>query len=258
MCTLTWFTVDDGFELFFNRDESIERQIALPPKVLTEAETRIIAPTDADAGGTWISVNEFGVAVCLLNHYQFQAPVEQKAWVSRGWLVRKLSSVATLAEAETVFAKLNLWEFRAFRMFVMTPAGNNALFVWNGQKPRTEKQVNQPKTSTAVDWEHVKANRKHLYAQSVGFMDTSHNAVKRRRAHLAYHRSHDPAPSSASVCMHRHDANTVSLSHIVVNAESASFSYADGLPCSTSMNEAVVLPRALDVSCTEVRVSRQR
>ncbi len=60
-----------GYRLWFNRDELRSRGPEVPPRVEQTPEgMRYIAPSDSDAGGTWIAVNELGITVCLLNGYR--------------------------------------------------------------------------------------------------------------------------------------------------------------------------------------------
>ncbi|MEO0367249.1 MAG: NRDE family protein [Pseudomonadota bacterium] len=237
MCTLTWFLKDDGYELFFNRDERVTRQRALLPSLASQNDVRYIAPTDADEGGTWIAVNHFGVTVCLLNHYQFEQIKTYKAWISRGELVRQFADTVDIGVAEQQFSHLELSDYRAFRMFIIDATGANRLLVWDGHSPRIERNVNKPKSSSAVDAKYVKQSRRKLFESTVGGQAAT---VER---YIDFHRSHLPSKSQESVCMHRADALTVSLSHISVNAAAAAFSYTDGSPCETNFGETLILPR---------------
>ncbi|HKX45758.1 MAG TPA: NRDE family protein, partial [Planctomycetota bacterium] len=76
MCTVTWIRRVDGFELFCNRDERRTRPAALLPEARRgPSGIEYAAPIDAEAGGTWVAVNERGLALCLLNHYQAAEPL---------------------------------------------------------------------------------------------------------------------------------------------------------------------------------------
>ena len=235
MCTLTWFVAPTGYELFFNRDESILRQRAIPPTVCNSTDLAYVAPTDTDAGGTWISVNQLGITICLLNHYQFEQLKTYKDWVSRGELVRQFASTTDLVSAEHQFAQMDLTDYRAFRMFLITPTGENRLFVWDGHSSRVEVNVSQPKSSSSVDARHVKQLRRELYL-SHG-LDKNNSA----EAHIAFHSSHHPTPSKESVCMHRPEANTVSLTHIRVSKDSVTCAYVDGPPCQNTFGKPIHL-----------------
>jgi len=234
---MTWFVKEEGgYELFFNRDERISRSRADLPTVqegISESGdlVRYISPTDADAGGTWIAANEHGVTVCLLNHYQFEQIETYKDWTSRGEIVRQFAVTTDLVQADYRFNQLDLGDYRAFRMFIIDQQGENRLCVWDGHAARIERNVTTPKSSSSVDAKHVKKVRRDLF-ENLNLVDSTDSA-----AYLNYHASHLPARSKESVCMHREDANTVSLSHVRVDSELVAFAYADGSPCSAAMGE---------------------
>jgi hypothetical protein len=60
---------------------------------------------------------------------------------------------------------------------------------------------------------------------------------------LDIHRSHRPDQGPVSPCMHRPDARTVSLTHIVVDSERVTMAYADGPPCRSPLGEPLELRR---------------
>jgi hypothetical protein len=80
-----------------------------------------------------------------------------------------------------------------------------------------------------VDAKNVKAARKQL------FTDMNLMESKSVDDYIRYHSSHMPNRSKESVCMHREDANTISLSHVSVSEQSVSFRYADGSPCEAEL-----------------------
>jgi len=244
MCTMTWFLTNDGYELFFNRDEQVTRSRALPPSIQKHGDETgglsYLSPTDADAGGTWIASNESGVTVCLLNHYQFQQISTYKNWVSRGEIVREFSQFVDLKQARRHFESLNLDDFRAFRMFMIEPTGRNLLMVWDGHAARVEVNVTGPKSSSSVDAKRVKAVRKQL------FSDMGLDSSTSTEDFINYHSSHSPNKSKESVCMHREDAKTVSFSHVTVDLHKVTYRYADGSPCEAELSEPLSIPLVLE------------
>ena len=58
MCTVSWAKRPNGYCLFFNRDESLERPVGLPPEVNSLGDSRFVCPRDPVGGGTWLLVNE--------------------------------------------------------------------------------------------------------------------------------------------------------------------------------------------------------
>ncbi len=250
MCTMTWFVNEDGYDLFFNRDERLTRSRALLPSIQShespQGDLFYISPTDADAGGTWIASNEFGITVCLLNHYQFEQIETYKNWISRGEIVRRFSNITELGQAELMFNTMELDDYRAFRMFIIEPSGSNRLMVWDGHSGRIERNATMPKSSSSVDAKHVKALRKQL------FVDSNLEGSKSADAYIEYHSSHLPSRSKDSVCMHRDDAQTVSLSHVRVSATEVAFRYADGSPCEVALSAPLLLPlRESLTACVE-------
>jgi len=235
MCTMTWFVTNEGYELFFNRDERLSRSHAEPPVEFESNGVNYLSPTDADAGGTWIAANHYGVTVCLLNHYQYEQIATYKDWISRGEIVRQFATTTGPIAAEQQFRRLELDDYRAFRMFIIEPSGQNCLCVWDGHQARVERNVFSPKSSSSVDAQHVKTLRKEL------FKDIGLNASKDTQQFLNYHASHSPNRSQESVCMHRDDAKTVSLSHVRVSQTELDFAYADGSPCEASLDEGLTI-----------------
>lgn len=67
MCTVSIVPIGDGFRLMCNRDERITRPVAEPPSRVAVAGVDAIFPVDPQSGGTWIGVNEAGLAITLLN-----------------------------------------------------------------------------------------------------------------------------------------------------------------------------------------------
>jgi len=232
---MTWFTKENGYELFFNRDERLSRRRAELPTRQSGDNVDYISPTDSDAGGTWIAVNQYGVTVCLLNHYQFEQIETYKNWISRGEMVRSFSGTMSMQAAERCFNALDLNDYRAFRMFMIDHEGNNRLFVWDGHSARIERNVSTPKSSSSVDSKNVKRKRKQLFA------DMNLVESKETQDYINYHASHSPSRSKDSVCMHRDDAKTVSLSHVSVSSDGISFAYADGSPCEVPLGQPLFL-----------------
>ncbi len=67
MCVVTYLPVaKGGFLLTSNRDESIRRPAAIPPRRYLIEEQLITFPKDAQAGGTWIATTKRRT-LCLLN-----------------------------------------------------------------------------------------------------------------------------------------------------------------------------------------------
>jgi len=72
MCTVTLRCGAGSLLLTMNRDERYERGPEEPPRRIPGEPERPswLAPFDSTSGGTWIGVNDRGVASCVLNGYE--------------------------------------------------------------------------------------------------------------------------------------------------------------------------------------------
>lgn len=228
MCTLTWRQYDHGYEVLFNRDEQRSRTRALAPESV--AAESAIYPTDPQGGGTWIALTHLGETYCLLNHYQVAAITSSaEHYLSRGRVIPALLN-GSGEPLLTRLAELSLAHFKPFLVcyFPAPTAGlwQPQMVIWDGVSP-TELAPTAPLISSSVALDQVLNHRRALYTEY----------LRQDRSLLDYHRSHAPAPGALSVCMHRDDASTVSLSHISVADNHLRFDYYDGAPCQVSQQE---------------------
>lgn len=240
MCTLTWLRLADGYELFFNRDEKLTRATALPPRIDGRAGTRWIAPLDPDGGGTWLGVNEHGVAIGLLNGYA-SADQAARAFESRGGLVTALLDVPSLDALRRRLDELDLARYRSFSIVAFESGAGPLCATWSGEalETRALDEDAQPVCSSSLDPLGAGRSRRGLYAARFA------SAPPDRAALEHFHASHEPERGSLSPCMHRADAQTVSYSHIVVTRERASFEYSHAAPCQRAPSIVLDIARVL-------------
>jgi len=232
VCTVSWLHSSDGYHLLCNRDERRARKPAFPPFVQHRRGVRCISPKDGDRGGSWITVNEFGLSFCLLNRYgcgtcrgKTKADYDYR---SRGLLLMDLVECQSLAEVETTINGFDLGEFQPFTIVVLAPAQPALLCHWTGREILLECDGDNamPLTSSSLDETGVDACRRRLF-----------ETLLTERGHLdvqllsEFHRSHLPVSSAYSPCMHREDASTVSFSWVTVASDGIKFSYLPGAPC---------------------------
>jgi hypothetical protein len=232
--------VPGGFDLMCNRDENRTRRRAMPPTVRELRGVRFIAPTDGDFGGTWVGANEFGIAVSLLNRYEAGA-VAGGDEISRGLLVLDLMDAQSRLAVRERLGAIVLSRFRPFTLVALAPGEPALVAKWTGRTCLFEYdgEYSMPLVSSAVDGAAVEAWRRGLLVGEPARVDDLASEDLD-----AFHRSHDPSAGSYSVCMHRDDAETVSLSHVSVRADSVRISYTDGAPCVGTLVEPVMLERA--------------
>ena len=89
-----------------NRDEKRNRSAALAPAVLKSDSRRAIFPPEP-TGGTWISVNDAGVCLALINWHRIEREPRNDR-LSRGLVVRELAGKSTANEIAAALRKLPL------------------------------------------------------------------------------------------------------------------------------------------------------
>lgn len=247
MCTLTWTRRGDEFELFFNRDELKTRRPALPPAVHERDGVAYLAPTDADAGGTWLGVNEYGLAVGLLNGWR-RSDLREGDFTSRGSLVAELLGAATSREVGARLLARELVEFRSFTLMAFQPGEQALRATWDGEELDVERlsDFDQPISSSSRDPEGAHNRRRLL------FEGLANGALPTPEQLEAFHADHDGGPSASSPCMHRDDAHTVSYTRIRVGPEAVELSYHGGPPCVPAEPVLLTLPhRAVPASAAK-------
>jgi hypothetical protein len=250
MCTVSWLAQPNGYMLFCNRDERHTRLPALPPSIRVQHGVPIIAPTDGEAGGTWIGVNAYGLSLCLLNRYPVPPGVPAAAAPSRGLLVHALLDCATQEEA---VIRLSSWAYTAlqpFTLLLLQPAAMAMVVEWTGEYLGIDKgaDLRMPLISSSYNPFGVQAMRRALLrsmVQQAGMLDA--DLLER------YHRSHEPMIGPYAVCMHRDDAATVSLSIITVAASRVSFVYHPDAPCAGAAAHVLDLERSTTPKSLDLR-----
>lgn len=247
MCTASWTRFEGGYELFFTRDERTTRGTALPPSVRVEAGVSFVAPTDRDAGGTWIAANEHGLTLSLLNGY-IESGASTPGARSRGALVTELSAARSTAGVAERLAGTDLSDFLSFRLLAFEPEAQVRAFVWDGRALVVEDDTQAPIVSSSVDPLGAGAARRALYAELVG--DTLPGVAELE----AFHASHRPERGPLSVCMHREDASSVSLTRVRVErsaeVDAVRMTYSGGPPCEGRPAVVTVLPLAASAGST--------
>ena len=237
MCTVSWTRTATATELFFNRDERRQRMPARGPRRREHRGTALLTPEDGDFGGTWIAVNEHGVTLALLNRYQDAVHEGPGPFTSRGILVLDLAAEVldrpSLAQA---LAAIDIEQFRAFTLLCLEPDGTAHQALWNGRQQTPPSPCRPPLASSGHDPHGIDTHRSELYQQLVGDPETPDRLFD-------FHRSHQPERGPLSPCMHRPDASTVSLTHVVVEDDRVTMAYAPGPPCRHSLGSPISLAR---------------
>jgi uncharacterized protein with NRDE domain len=242
MCTVSWLLQAGGYELLCNRDERHTRKPASGPRISKRNEISYIAPVDGDHGGSWIGVNEFGLTLCLLNRYGAPAREPSQRYTSRGLLLTELLDSRENLQISERVEDFELDRFRPFSMLVLSGDEPAILIEWTGQDCRVERNVDaqMPLTSSSLRNPTPIETRRNRFEE-----------IAREREKLdvellhQFHLSHVPERGPYSVCMHRDDAATVSLSTVTVTRDSIEFIYQPGSPCLKAPAAKVVIARTM-------------
>jgi hypothetical protein len=187
----------------------------------------ILAPTDADAGGTWIGVNSAGVSVALLNRYHDGPADVGGPRVSRGLLVRSLLDARSAPALVARLEERSLGSFEPFTLAAVDGRRRFRLAEWDRARLVVGGGVEPGLVRTSSGRDQAEAER----ARAAAWRTLTAEATRRTIGILrAFHRSHLPERGPFSVCMHREEAETRSHSEIRVTRRRASIRYLDGPP----------------------------
>ena len=241
MCTISWLPSEDGYQVRMNRDERRSRSSGVPPQVIQIGGTKAIAPRDPEGGGTWIGVNDLGLTVALANVYPPGPPSPPADPRSRGLLVLDALECPGGQAAMALVDQADHGRFQPFHLLAFEPGQPVLAAVWDGQALAYHhyERPGLVATSSSRDQRMAEEVRRGWFeAQAVSHGGYTGVLLDR------LHRSRHPQPGPWAVSMERSDAATVSMSTVLVEADSVSFAYTPGPPHRTSSTEAIVLNRS--------------
>lgn len=232
MCTLSWEYSQAGLDLFFNRDESLDRPEAEPPVVEYWGGISTLMPRDPVAGGSWIAANSQGMVIALLNNYRYPARVPAGEAISRGLLVRRLSLARTVADVRGSLSRETLALYPPFFLLVFD-GGKRGPFKWEWDGKILNETWELPEksfSSSSLMPRLVPALRHYLVHRALKHCAPNHAASTL----LDLHRNRGRWPSSIAIAMKRKGRATVSLTHIRVTPGSLNARYWPGHPSASS------------------------
>lgn len=239
MCTVTFLPLPQGgYLLGTNRDESPTRGPALPPGVSHLAGRALLFPTDTDAGGTWIAVDEDGRSLCVLNGDRPPAAAPPARPLSRGLLLLQLMAAP---DADDVHAELQrraaagALACKPFQLLVATPGTPSRItsLTWDGATLTSSDHGDAALfVSSSFEPDAVLSRRAVAFAPLAQLPRSDPAAL--RAAQSAFHRGHAPGLDEGdaySVCMHRPDAHSRSFTTVEVADGRVTMSHVGGQPC---------------------------
>lgn len=226
MCTVSFLPSAEGFFLAMNRDEQISRPAGRPPGRFAAGARQATYPWER-GGGTWIGVNDAGVAFALLNWYA-RPQLSGGNLRSRGKIIPELLAVGSAEEALNRLGRVLLTATNPFRLIVVEAGEGPVEIGWSG-----ERLIRQSFPRERTHWfssahDESEAARQRGSTCSCAANRSEPDSLSWLRS---LHRSHHPERGPFSICMHRLDARTVSYSEISVTGAGASLLYLSGAPC---------------------------
>jgi len=235
MCTISILrNLEGSILLTANRDELRTRD-ELGLKQDQRNTVQRIFPVDAQANGTWLGVNNYGVVAAILNFYE----VPYQGALSRGLIIPSLLEFECLHDARGwLNESLELSEYSSFTLLLMN---REEVYRYRWDGVTLQEQV-LDFTKQYFHSSHKSGSAKSNF--SSGFLESSssvdlHNTLSHRhrlfqkwqeqggneKSILGFHLARDENNSSPSVCMARKLSHTKSISQIHLEATGGQFSY---------------------------------
>ncbi|SEQ25976.1 NRDE family protein [Natrinema salaciae] len=247
MCTLAlaWQVFDDvPVAVAANRDEALGRE-SVPPAIYAE-EPLVVAPQDAEAGGTWIGYNEHGVFAGITNKWTDVALAGDR---SRGLLVADVLEAESAADARAIVADATADDEYSGFYLVVADAADAFCYRWDGALSLTEFEPGvHVVVNVAVDDDtdvpsvraeagreqaaNARAVRAALATDPDETDETAADWLERAGDVLGDH--------EYGVCVHGDGFGTRSSSLIALGPETRRYAFAPGPPCRTSYADVAV------------------
>lgn len=235
-----------------NRDEKLIRTEALPPVCRKYRDRTAILPIDPLSRGTWIGVNDAGLALCLLNAthsgvQQATSAAHARLLKSRGDIIPSLLDCENVGEAIDRAAALDPREFPPFRLIAISLTHVGVI-----ASDRVAVRVRQCQplrgpfmaTSSSLGDELVDPVRRELFGECL------RHAVDPCEAQDRFHSHQWPDRRHVSVLMARPDARTVSRTIVQIGRDHVRMTYRSLPEVQASMTATKTL--TLELAASEV------
>ena len=263
MCTLIAFHrcfADAPLVVAANRDEFHERPTEGP--ALREASTsssrrpgrpgtgarttRVVAPRDQRAGGTWLGVSESGLFAAITNR-RCDSPDPQRR--SRGWLVMEALAEPSAERAAEHFARLPEAAYNPFNLFVADR--QSAHLVTYAERPQRRDLTAGPHVIGNLHPDESSPKLERLRGQ-VG--ELARGAMPSADALAQMCCTHVANSPFESTCVHAGEYGTRSSTLLWIGAQPA-LRYAEGAPCAAPYRDLSPLLHDLGLFPARERVS---
>ncbi len=213
MCTLTLVPAKDHLIITMNRDEAVDRHEGPPHRWLDSDQPRRWFGTDKASGGSWFGVNEFGLAIALLNRYQAHNPDASR---SRGELIPSLLPAPDRSAAERRLNAASWSLYAPFDLLLIDQWGISH-HQWDGQCARHWEEPPGPALYTSAS---VASSTATLYRQRVFRRHLASGSPPDADALLELHRTRCPERPALGLLMERPGRHTKSLCQALLGNDS--------------------------------------
>lgn len=229
-----------------SRDERHGRAAARPPTSCEIKGRRVLMPIDPSSGGTWVAVNDAGLALTLLNYNLPEPPTGRSR--SRGEVIPTLMGCGTAREVLELLPSIAAHEMMPFRLVFCDGHG---VFCWRSTEPAvlSEGVVGVPFwspemfTSSGLGDHLVEPPRRELFNTWFGDDPAAYTDEQ-----LAFHQHRWDDRPHLSVAMSREDARTVSYTAVDIASDRVTMRYHPDRPDLPAEDVVVSLPRQPDAS----------
>jgi uncharacterized protein with NRDE domain len=226
-----------------NRDERLDREAEPPAR--RDWERPVVAPGDAEAGGTWIGYNDAGVLVAITNRWVDAGLAGDR---SRGLLVRDLLRHETAEDgARHVERAVEGNEYEGFNL-VIADASAAVYLEWDGRlRVRNFEPGVHVVVNVGADGEYViPSERPEVGEKQAGNATAVRTALQPEpgedsRSWLDRAAS-VVADHDFGVCVHGDGFGTRSSSLIRLGTDETSYEFAPGPPCETAFEPVDARP----------------
>jgi hypothetical protein len=229
MCTLSFLPATNGYVVAMNRDELKSRGAATGPTIHRIGDISAIYPKEA-SGGTWIAASSHGNLLALLNWNLAAAAQVPAQLKSRGAIIPSLLQEETPEKADRTLRNAGLKGTNPFRLVGIFPRDREILeWKWDGDRLNSgwhEWARNHWFSSSRSD---VRAENIRRTACEMMWQEGMRSPSDWLRE---LHASHLPEAGAYSICVHRDDASTVSLTEVQCGALGLRMTYMAGNPCA--------------------------
>jgi hypothetical protein len=238
MCTLTFIPAIDGYLAGMNRDELLTRPTALPPQINSQSGMEHVCPHEP-SGGTWIACNSLGNLLALLNWNEIDVASLGEKRRTRGLVIPDLILEENSVSTGSGLDRLSLEGIFPFRLIAAFLKERKLIeWRWDGRSIQRLESAWVRKHWFSSSLSDGSAAEQRGQVCEAASLDPAVDSTSWLRK---LHRSHEPNAGPYSVCVHRHDARTVSYTEVDCCPPHISMSYLSGNPCLKTDFETVMI-----------------